>query len=453
MNESTSPATEAIESDLRAAVSPEIYGKLARSVETAFNKTKFYGRLFRKRLRDRTIDAATIEEQFFDLPFTSKEDLVRNYPDGFLAVPRAEVAAVYESSGTSGDTTGSTKTVSYFTHRDLEADLARRYPADLALTADDVVAVALPYALTSSGIGFHLAAQRAGAMVVALDSGSIMSSHHKQLDIVRGLGVTVLVTAIPTILSTIALAGGEDPAEVFRALRAICLCGVPTLRGAMTKIGTIFEAEVYNTYGLSEFGATTYTCSSGEMHVHEDDFFVETLDPRTGEHSPAGRGGEIVVTTLTREASPRIRYRTGDFGQLRFGRCPCGSSAARLTVVGRLRDAVQLGSNFWLPANFEDVLLSHPATTGLYSLIYEAGEGQEAKVRVIADVTDPYDDGVRAAIVAALRQRLSINLEVELRAPGGTHPQMLDPRPFSAVRSMKTVLLDDRRPEEWLVSY
>jgi phenylacetate-CoA ligase len=432
---------------------------LAASVAVAFEHTFFYSRLFRKHFRGKQLTAESVREQFFRLPFTSKEDVVRNYPDGFLAVSPEARIAYFESSGTTGNTVHSTRTASYLTRADLERDVVRRFSPDLALSASDVVINALPFALTSSGLGFLQATIASGAMAISVDSGSVLSSHLKHIELVKELGGTVFVTSLPLVYSTLLQMEGLDPKSEFSALRAIQLCGLPTLRNGKAKIGSTFGVPVYDTYGLSEFGATTFTCSGGHMHVHDEDFFFEVIDPRNGESVAGGIGGEIVVTTLTREASPKIRYRTADFGILHYGRCECGRTAPRLDVKGRLRDAALFGERFRLPIDFEEVLMRFAATTGLYRLRYEpiegdgATEGNRLKVTLTVDVDDPSRRGLWSELQDALRSEIYPAIDVELVRVGGSQAALLDQTKFANVRTVKSAMLEDKRPQEWLVTY
>jgi phenylacetate-CoA ligase len=191
------------------------------------------------------------------------------------------------------------------------------------------------------------------------------------------------------------------------------------------------------------------------MHVHEADFFFEVINPRDGEPLGSGTGGEIVITTLTREGSPKIRYRTGDFGMLHYGRCECGRRAPRLEVKGRLRDAAQFGERFRLPIDFEEIVARFPATTGLFRLRYEPieGEGNQIKVTVRADVDDPNRPGLRDEIETALRAEIWPMIDVELVRVGGAQAALLDQSKFANVRTAKSAMLDDNRPQEWLVTY
>ena len=442
----------------RLAESDKLRQALAKSLEHAFTRTQFYGRLFRKHLRSKPIDGDSVAEIFFDLPFTSKEDVVRTYPYGFLAVDRKHIAAYFESSGTTGNTVHSTKGASFFTQGDISKDVPRRFSPDLGINESDVVLNALPFALTSSGLGFQQATLAAGACGVTVDSGSILSSHLKHLDLMKELNVTIFVTSLPLLYSTLLLMEGRDPRTEFPSLRAIQLCGLATLRRGQAKIAASFGVPVFNTYGLSEFGATTFGCRDGHMHIHDDAFFVEIMDPRTGEASEDGKGGEIIVTTLTREASPKIRYRTGDFGYIEKGACSCGRSSPRLVVKGRIRDVALFAEGFRLPIDFEECIYDFPETTGLYRLRYEALENsaskeQRTKATVTLDVADPNAAGLHQRIEQRLKADVTSDVTAHLVRTGGAQAGILDQQRFASVRTVKSAILDDGRPQEWLVTY
>jgi phenylacetate-CoA ligase len=434
---------------------PELLLHLTASVRTAFERSFFYGRLFRKHFRGKEITPEFLRGLFFGLPFTSKEDVVRNYPYGFLAVPRHAPVAYFESSGTSGNTIGSTRSASFFTRADVERDARRRFSPDLALSPADVVVNALPFALTSSGLGFQQATMAAGAMTVNVDSGSMLSSHQKHIELLKELNATVFITSLPLLYSTLLQMEGLDARSELPNLRAIQLCGLATMGNGKAKIRAKFGVPVFDCYGLSEFGATSFTCRAGHMHVYEGDFFFEVINPRDGEPVGDGVGGEIVVTTLTREASPKIRYRTGDFGMLHYRGCECGRGEPRLEVKGRLRDVALFGERFRLPIDFEEILYRFPDTTGLFRLRYEPveGEGNRLRVGVTVDVEDPNRPGLQYEIEAALRDEISPLIDVELVRVGGAQPGLLDQSKFANVRTVKSAMVDDKRPQEWLVTY
>jgi phenylacetate-CoA ligase len=442
----------------RLAESDHLRQALANSLEQAFTRTVFYGRLFRKQLRSKPITGGSVADIFFDLPFTSKEDVVRTYPYGFLAVDRKFIAAYFESSGTTGNTVHSTKSASFFTHGDISKDAQRRFSPDLGITESDVVLNALPFALTSSGLGFQQATLAAGACGVTVDSGSVLSSHLKHLDLMKELDATIFVTSLPLLYSALLMMEGRDPRTEFPSLRAIQLCGLATLRRGQAKIAKSFGVPVFNTYGLSEFGATTFGCRDGHMHIHDDAFFMEIVDPRTGEANDDGKGGEIVVTTLTREASPKIRYRTGDFGYIENGSCSCGRSSPRLVVKGRLRDVALFAEGFRLPIDFEECIYDFPETTGLYRLRYEALEDsaskeQHTKAAVTVDVADPNATGLHQRIEQRLKAEVTSDVTAHLVRTGAAQANILDQQRFASVRTVKSAILDDGRPQEWLVTY
>jgi phenylacetate-CoA ligase len=434
--------------------------KLANSIEFAKEKSFFYKRLLRKVLREPMSPDAVLEK-FGSLPFTSKEDVIRNYPSGFLCVEANRIALYCESSGTSGNTVGSTKSASYFTAEDLNLDTGRRFSPDLRPTSNDVIANTLPFALTSSGIGFFMAAKAAGTAVVNLDAGSVLSSPRKHLDVMGALNVSILVCSQPFLYSTMVMLDGQDIRSLLPSLRAVQLCGLATLPNAKRKIQRIFGVPIFDTYGLSEFGATTHTCRDGHMHVYEEDFLVEIIDPRTGTPHPPGTGGEIVVTTLTRQASPKLRYRTGDFGIMGFGRCSCGRDFPRLTVKGRLRDAAQFGSRFRLPIDFEEVIHEFDEPTGLYRLHYvpdasssprEVGAANVVRARVVVDSTD-LSASLQSRMEARMTEEFGPVVSVELVAPGKSTRGLFDDALYSSVRTIKSATFADERPTEWLVTY
>lgn len=430
--------------------------QLNTAVTQAHRDTFFYSRLFRKAIvRAPSTDSADYIKWFQALPFTSKDDVVKNFPNGFRSSSVKQPALYCESSGTSGSTVHSTRSASFYTKADIVRDLKLRYSPDLKLTSEDVVLNSLPMAYTSSGIMFQMAAMEAGAMVICADGGSLLSSQLKHIDSLRDLGCTVLVSSLPLMYSTLLLAEGKDPKEEFPKLRAIQLCGLPTLLAGTTKISQMFGVPVFNTYGLSEFGAVTYTCEHGHMHVC-DEFYVEIINPRNGDTVEDDVGGEIVITTLSREGSPKIRYRTGDFGFLKDpAECACGRHSPRLVVKGRLRDAAQFGDKFRLPTDFEEHILAQPDTTGLYRLTYKPlpGDKNEVTVHISADVLHPEDKTTAEAITAAVKAHITEHVVVETVPVGKSIPELMDQSRFSNIRSAKTAFLDDQRPQEWLVTY
>jgi phenylacetate-CoA ligase len=389
--------------------------------------------------------------EFAALPLTTKEDTQRHYPFGFLGVPLHKAVAYHESSGTAtGDINRSSRTAAFSTAGDIERDLARRTAGALKLKPGDMVFNALPYAYTSSGIQFHLAAHRAGAMVIAADNGSHMSPFRRQLDLIRRLNPTVIVTSYPFVYTTLMSVLRIDAAE-FSRLRAVQLCGMAISKNAAAKISELLnKVPVYQTYGMSEFGALTYTCERGTIHVCDSDFYVELLNPKTLEPVDEGAGGEIVLTTLRHEGSPKVRYRTGDIGRLRHIRCACGSHSPSLAVLGRLKDLVELDSHRVLVSDIENVICAFPWTSGMFKPELTS----DGSLHVTVDVDDAHVEQGAPILQNSLKEHLGVPIGVTCVKTGQARREVVAPVDANVgVKSLQSVEGWDARSRGWLVTY
>jgi phenylacetate-CoA ligase len=208
---------------------------------------------------------------------------------------------------------------------------------------------------------------------------------------------------------------------------------------------------VAQTYGMSEFGALTFTCASRSNHVYAEDFYVEIVNPKTGEVQGDGEAGEIVITTVTREASPRIRYRTGDIGRLRKGSCVCGSNAPRLDVMGRLSQLAVFKGQRTLPTDIENVICSYAETTGMFRL--ELLDDSGARARIVIDVVRSADPEAIKHKVLADVGGLFETLEVECSAPGRAHEGLFRRAEGVAIKSLQDFIRPNSGEEAWLVTY
>ena len=298
-----------------------------------------------------------------------KSDLRENYPFGLLAVPREELVRVHASSGTHGK-----PTVVGYTRADLES-LDR---ADGALDDDGgrpagmLIHNANGYGLFTGGLGFHQGGERIGATVVPVSGGLTA----RQAMLLRDLGAQVLV-ATPSYALVIAQAlqdAGVDPAST--PLELGLFGGEPWTEGLRTQIDRALGIKAINFYGLSEMCgpgvATECLAARDGLHVHEDHFLVEVIDPADGTPLPPGTDGELVFTTLTKEALPLIRYRTGDLGAITTEPCACGRTTARLIRLGGRRDDMMIirGVNLY-PSHVEQILLGVDGVAPHYRLILE----------------------------------------------------------------------------------
>ncbi len=349
------------------------------------------------------------------IPFSGKAELREHYPFGLLAVPREQIVRVHASSGTHGK-----PTVVAYTRADLDnwAELMARCMTMAGVRPGMVVHNANGYGLFTGGLGFHDGAERIGATVVPVSGGRTA----RQAMLLEDLGGQVLVST-PSYALVIAQAirdAGIDPLQ--QALEIGLFGGEPWTEGMREQIERELGLTAINNYGLSEMcgpGVAAECPAQDGLHVQEDHFLVEVLDPRSGEPLPDGEAGELVFTSLTKEALPLIRYRTGDIGSLTAEPCACGRTLARLRDLrGRLDDMLIIRGVNLFPSQIEHLLLSVEDVAPHYQLIVERpGHVDELTVHC-----EPAGEGVdRAALGERLeglmRDHTGIRIAVEVVEP------------------------------------
>ena len=314
------------------------------------------------------------------LPFTTKEDLRRHQPLGFLAVPRDRLARIHGSSGTTGK-----PTFVAYTAKDLDlwSDLCARFLVAGGLEARHTVQVAFGYGLFTGGFGLHYGIEKVGAAVVPAASGNT----RRQIEIIQDLGAEVLVCT-PSYALTMAETARElgiDPRSL--PLRFAHFGAEPWTEAMRGQIESELDLLAFNNYGLSEVigpgVAGECACRAG-MHIQEDHFLVECLDPDTLEPVPAGEAGELVITTLTKQAMPLLRYRTRDIASLDRSPCACGRTTARMSrVTGRTDDMLIIRGVNVFPSQIEEALLRVEGTTPHYLIeLDRPGTLDQVTVRV-----------------------------------------------------------------------
>jgi phenylacetate-CoA ligase len=297
------------------------------------------------------------------LPFTTKDDLRRHYPLGLLAVPRAEIARVHGSSGTTGR-----PTFVAYTRRDLDlwSGLVARFLVAGGLRAEHLVHVAFGYGLFTGGFGLHYGVEKVGAGIVPAAGGNTP----RQVLLIRDLGAEVLVCTPSYALhiGEVARAEGLSPEDL--PLRLGHFGGEPWTEEMRGEIERSLGILAFNNYGLSEVigPGVAGECGAREgMHVSEDHFLVECLDPETLAPVPDGEVGELVFTTLTKEALPVLRYRTRDLAALDRSPCPCGRTGVRMgRVMGRSDDMLIIRGVNVFPSQIEEALLRVEGTAPHY---------------------------------------------------------------------------------------
>jgi phenylacetate-CoA ligase len=314
------------------------------------------------------------------LPTTGKSDLWEAYPFGMVGVPAADVVAVHGSSGTGGR-----PTLVAYTRADLAlwARMCARALAAAGATRDSLVHNAYGYGLFTGGLGFHYGAVELGAAVVPVSGGMTP----RQVTLIRDLRPDVLCcTPSYAIRLGEALAeAGVRPGEGL-ALKAGLFGAEPWSEQMRGRIQDLLGLRALDVYGLSEVIGPGVACECIEaadgLHVNEDHFLVETIDGTTGEPVPDGTPGELVFSTVTREALPLLRYRTGDIASLRHGTCGCGRTLVKMSKITGRRDdmLVVRGVNVY-PSEVERVLLAEPGICPDYLLVLDE---RQAATRLIA---------------------------------------------------------------------
>jgi phenylacetate-CoA ligase len=354
-------------------------------------------------------------------PFTLKSDLRDNYPFGMFAVPREKVVRVHASSGTTGK-----PTVVGYTQGDVDrwSDLMARCFACAGARPGDVVHNAYGYGLFTGGLGAHYGAERLGCTVVPVSGGGT----ERQVVLLKDLGARVLC-ATPSYalnIAEVALAAGVDLRE--SELRVGLFGAEPWSEAMRRDLQERLGLEAIDVYGLSEILGPGVACEchveQAGLHGWEDHFLFEVIDPRTLEPVPMGEAGELVITTLTKEALPMIRYRTRDMTRLSNERCRCGRTHVRIMrVTGRDDDMLIIRGVNVYPSQVEAVLVGFPGLAPHYQLVLSrAGALDEMTVEVELAPESPHASADRARKADDVRQHLKsligVTCHVEVKAPG-----------------------------------
>jgi phenylacetate-CoA ligase len=346
--------------------------------------------------------------------FAVKSDLREHYPFGLLAVPRERLVRVHASTGTHGK-----PTVVGYTATDLEnwTELMARCMAMAGVRTGMVVHNANGYGLFTGGLGFHQGGERLGATVVPASGGRTS----RQALLIRDLGARVLVST-PSYALVIAQAlEAEGPGDI--RLELGLFGGEPWTEELRTEIERALGLRAVNFYGLSEMCGPGVAAECLEardgLHVHEDHFLVEVIDPATGQPVEARAEGELVFTTLTKEALPLIRYRTGDLGRLIEEPCVCGRTTVRIGGLrGRLDDMLIVRGVNLYPSEVEETLLSVEGVAPHYQLVLER-LGPLDQLRLECEPAGELDRGALATrLELLLKERTGLRIPVAVLDPG-----------------------------------
>ncbi len=393
--------------------------RLKETVKRVYERVPFYRKRF-DAVGLRPGDVNLLED-IRALPFTTKDDLRENYPFNLFAVPMDQVVRVHASSGTTGK-----PVVVGYTARDIDTwtDLTARMVTLAGVTARDVAQVAFGYGLFTGGFGLHYGLERAGATVVPASGGN----SEKQIMLMRDFGTTALIST-PTYalyLAEVARGMGIDPRNDLH-VRIGLFGGEPWTEEMRREIEERWGMKATDNYGLSEVlgpgvaGECEFTAGH---HIAEDHFLVEVIDPDTGENVSFGQEGELVFTSLTKEAFPVLRFRTKDISVVTAEPCRCGRTTARMRkVTGRTDDMLIIRGVNVFPSQIESVLMEIEGVSPHYR-INVTRRGYLDELEILVEVTEEKFSGrfreleiLENKITQKLYSVLSINAKVRLVEP------------------------------------
>jgi len=354
------------------------------------------------------------------VPFTVKDDLRSAYPYGMFAVPMRDIVRVHASSGTTGQIT-----VVGYTKGDIDrwSDLMARTFAAGGATADDVIQVCYGYGLFTGGLGAHYGAERLGATTIPISGGNTK----RQVQVMKDFGTTVLAStpSYALLIAETALEMGIDVRDL--PLRAGFFGAEPWSENMRAELERALGATAIDIYGLSEVlgpGVATECVHQHGLHVNEDHFIVEIVDPVTFRPLPDGETGEVVFTTLTKEGIPVIRYRTRDISRIIPGTCACGRTFRRMErITGRTDDMLIIRGVNVFPNQIEQVLTGIPGVAPHYQVVLtKRGSMDHVEVQVEVVPEFAFDEiraleSLRRRVAAEIASVLAVSIDVRLVEP------------------------------------
>ncbi len=388
--------------------------RLKKTIELAAN-SPYYSEVFKKNSIDPSI--VKTADDITKLPFTTKDDLRSQYPYGLLTQSLDNFVRLHASSGTTG-----TPTAVLYTQKDLDtwADLMARSMYAVGVRKSDVLQNMSGYGLFTGGLGIHYGSERLGCLTVPAGAGNTK----RQIKLIRDFNVSALhiIPSFALYFAQKVRDEGFDPAEM--PWKVALIGAEPHTEHTRRKIEELMCIKAYNSYGLSEMNGpgVAFECTEqAGMHVWEDAYIAEIINPETGEHVAEGDVGELVMTTLTREGMPIIRYRTRDLTRFIPGKCICGRTSRRIDrIMGRADDMLILkGVNIY-PMQIEKIIMSIPEVGQNY-IIELIKEGLMEQIRVKVEIKEEFfiEDmralqGIQKKIAGMLRDEILITPRVEL---------------------------------------
>jgi len=393
--------------------------KLKSLVHYVYNHSPFY----KKRFDKAGISPNDIQslDDVKKLPFTTKQDLRDTYPTGMFCVPQEQVVRYHASSGTTGK-----PTVVGYTRNDIKewtTSLARGLTS-IGVGRGDVVQVGYGYGLFTGGLGLHYGVEMVGASAIPSSSGNT----ERQIELMQDLGSTAMACTpsyflyVNEVTKKLGISIADDT-----KLKCGIFGAEPWSEEMRRRIEVQTGIKAYDIFGTSEISGPLFTeCTYQDgIHIWADQFLIEVIDPETGEQLPDGERGELVVTTLAKEALPLIRYRIGDLTVIKSGTCQCGRTHPRIMrILGRTDDMIIVRGINVFPGQVEAVLMDIPEVAEHYQLVVDREKELDTLTVQVEVTRDVFSDKISDLMVLeknvtkALLSVLNISARVELVEPG-----------------------------------
>src|SRR6056297_1031850 len=420
--------------DEMAAIQSE---RLIKTVQRIYHNIPSY----RTKMQEKGLVPGDIKsvEDLSKLPFTNKSDLRDGYPFGMFSVPMSEIVRVHASSGTTAK-----PTVVGYTRNDLQmwSEVVTRALCMAGVHKNDIVQVAYGYGLFTGGLGLHYGTENLGATVIPISGGNTK----KQIQLMQDFGTSVIACtpSYALFLAEVMQDNGIDPESL--DLRVGIFGAEPWSENMRREIESKLKLKAIDIYGLSEVVGPGVSCECEEqagMHVNEDHFIPEIIDPETLEPVSKGEMGELVFSTVTKEVIPILRYRTRDLTRLVYDKCSCGRTLVRMEkCTGRSDDMLIIRGVNVFPSQIESVLLEMSETEPHYQLIVER-EGTLDVMKLLVEVQEQFFsdeirelEALRKKITGNIQSTLGISVEVKLVEPktiertAGKAKRVIDNRKF-----------------------
>jgi phenylacetate-CoA ligase len=395
---------------------------------------------YRGKMQEAGLVPADIQsiDDLVKLPFTTKQDLRDNYPFGMFTVPMSEIVRVHASSGTTGK-----PTVVGYTRKDLNtwAEVVTRTLVMAGVHRNDIVQVAYGYGLFTGGLGMHYGTENLGATVIPISGGNTQ----KQIQLMLDFGTTVIACTPSYALHLAEVIKDMGVAPDDLKLKVGIFGAEPWSENMRREIEAKLKLKAIDIYGLSEVIGPGVSCeceNQAGMHINEDHFVPEIIDPETLQPMAPGERGELVFTTITKEGIPLIRYRTRDLTRLNYDKCECGRTLVRMEkCTGRSDDMLIIRGVNVFPSQIESVLLEMSETEPHYLLIVER-EGNLDTLKLMVEVQEQFfSDEIKA--LEALRRKITQNIQSMLGVT--VDVKLVEPRTIERTAGKAKRVIDNRK--------